>query len=185
MLLSSTNTLGVSVTVSVILQIFLLLKPYLRNFILALPILKKSYRFSVKVRPCPTTPSYQPDCGLSSSVVVITIRNCLFTPLLFYSLHQNVYLKRISTLSIFSALFSVPGIELFSLKVMSFSFGTQCTIVHQAPLSMGPPRQEYWSGLPFPSPGDLLNPGIEPESPALAAGFFTTEPPGKPLVQNR
>ena len=39
------------------------------------------------------------------------------------------------------------------------------------------PRQEYWSELPFPSPGDLPNPGIEPTSPALAGGFFTTEPP--------
>ena len=39
------------------------------------------------------------------------------------------------------------------------------------------PRQEYWCGLPFPSPGDLPNPGTDPESPALAGGFFTTEPP--------
>ena len=53
-------------------------------------------------------------------------------------------------------------------------------LAHQAPLSMGFPRQEYWSGLPFPSPGDILNPGIKPASPALAGGFFTTEPPGKP-----
>ena len=51
------------------------------------------------------------------------------------------------------------------------------TVAHQAPLSMGFPRQEYWSGLPFPSPGDLLNPGIEPTSvasPTLAGGIFTT-----------
>ena len=46
---------------------------------------------------------------------------------------------------------------------------------------MGLPRQEYWSGLPFPSPGDLLDPGIEFLSPALAGGFFTPELPGKPL----
>ena len=45
---------------------------------------------------------------------------------------------------------------------------------------MGFPRQEYWSGLPFPSPEDLPDPGIEPVSPALAGGFFTAEPPGKP-----
>jgi len=50
----------------------------------------------------------------------------------------------------------------------------------QAPLSTGFPRQEYWSGLPFPSPGDLSDPEIEPTSPVLAGGFFTTEPPGKP-----
>ena len=42
-------------------------------------------------------------------------------------------------------------------------------------------RQEYWSGFPFPSPGALLGPGIEATSPALAGGFFTTKPPGKPL----
>ena len=57
------------------------------------------------------------------------------------------------------------------------------TVAHQIPLSMGFSRQEYWSGVPFPSPGDLSNPGIEPASlvsPALASGFFTTEPPGKP-----
>ena len=49
------------------------------------------------------------------------------------------------------------------------------TIARQAPLSMGFSRQECWSGLPFPSPGDCLSPGIEPMSPALAGGFFTTE----------
>ena len=52
----------------------------------------------------------------------------------------------------------------------------------QAPLSMGFPRQEYWSGLPFPSPGDLPDLGIEPVSPAslrIAGGFFTADPPGK------
>ena len=47
------------------------------------------------------------------------------------------------------------------------------TVAHQAPLSKEFPRQEYWSGLPFPSPGDLLNPGFEPASLALAGGFFT------------
>ena len=51
---------------------------------------------------------------------------------------------------------------------------------HQAPPSMEFSRQEYWSGLPFPSPGDLPDPGIKPTSPALTGGFFTTEPPGKP-----
>ena len=58
-------------------------------------------------------------------------------------------------------------------SVMS-DFGTLWTAARQAPLSMGFSRQEYWSGLPFPSPGDLPNPGIESKSPALAGGFFTT-----------
>ena len=59
-------------------------------------------------------------------------------------------------------------------------FVTPWTVALQAPLSMGFPRQGYWSGLPFPSPGDLLGSGVEPMSPALADGFSTTEPPGKP-----
>ena len=58
---------------------------------------------------------------------------------------------------------------------------TPWTIACQAPLSMGLPRQECWSGLPFPSSGDLPNPGIEPEPLALAGGFFTNELPGKPV----
>ena len=63
---------------------------------------------------------------------------------------------------------------------MSDSFATPWTVACQAPLSMGFSRQEYWSGLPFPSPGALPDPGTEPEFPALAGRFFTTEPPGKP-----
>ena len=57
---------------------------------------------------------------------------------------------------------------------------TPWTVPHQAPLSMGFSRQEYWSGLPCPPPGDLPDPGIKPASPAVTGGFFTTAPPGKP-----
>ena len=66
--------------------------------------------------------------------------------------------------------------------------GRVCVLSHvrlcdrQAPLSMEFSRQEYWSRLPFPTPGDLPDPGIKPASlvpPALAGGFFTAEPPGK------
>ena len=63
---------------------------------------------------------------------------------------------------------------------MSDSFVIPWTVASQVTLSMGFPRQEYWSGLPFPSLRELPNPGIEPASPALAGGFFTNEPPGKP-----
>ena len=59
------------------------------------------------------------------------------------------------------------------------------TVARQAPLYMGFSRQECWSGLPFPTPGDLPDPGIKPmslASPALAGGFFTTVPLGKPLL---
>ena len=58
------------------------------------------------------------------------------------------------------------------------------TVVHQVPLSMGFSRQEYWSGLPFPSPGDLPDPGIEPRSPALQADALPSELPGKPNANN-
>ena len=63
-------------------------------------------------------------------------------------------------------------------------FATPWTVALQAPLSMGFSRQEYWSGLPFPSPGDLPKPGIKlvsPVSPALAGGFFTTSSTWKAL----
>ena len=53
------------------------------------------------------------------------------------------------------------------------------TVVYQASLSMGFSRQGYWSGLPFPSPGDLPDPGIKPRSPALQAYALPSEPPGK------
>ena len=61
-------------------------------------------------------------------------------------------------------------------------FATPWTVAYQAAPSMGFSRQEYWSGLPFPSPGDLPDPGIEPRSPALEADALTSEPRGKPTV---
>ena len=61
-----------------------------------------------------------------------------------------------------------------------FDSETPWTIAHRAPLSMEFYRQEYWSGLPFPSPGDLSDPGVEPRSPALQADSLPFEPPGKP-----
>ena len=70
----------------------------------------------------------------------------------------------------------------FSYSAMSNSFATPRTVAHQVPLFTGFSRQEYWSELPFPSAGDLPDPGIEPASPALAGRCFTTEPPGKPCL---
>ena len=74
------------------------------------------------------------------------------------------------------------GMCVLGHSVMSNS-PTPWIVAHQAPLSMEFPRQEYWSGLPFPSLGDLPYSGTEPPSfvsPALAGRFFTTMPPGKP-----
>ena len=77
---------------------------------------------------------------------------------------------------------------LYPLKVKvksAQSFPTLCdppwTVAHQAPPSMGFSRQEYWSGLLFPSPGYLPNPGIKPRSPTLQPDALTSEPSGKPL----
>ena len=67
-----------------------------------------------------------------------------------------------------------------SCSVVSNS-ATPWTITGQIPLSMEFSRQEYWSGLPFPSPEDLSNPGIEPGSPELQADSLLSAPPGKPL----
>ena len=67
--------------------------------------------------------------------------------------------------------------------LVTWSYPTLCKpmdVACQAPMSMEFSRQEYWSGLPFPSPGDLPNPGIEPGSPTLQADSLPSEPPGKP-----
>ena len=72
------------------------------------------------------------------------------------------------------------------LNVSSLScvwlFVTPWTVAYEGPPSMGSSRQEYWSGLPFPSPRDLPDPGMEPQSPALQADALSSEPPGKPFV---
>ena len=77
------------------------------------------------------------------------------------------------------------SLQLEKLKVKSLScvqlFATPWTVAYQAPQSMEFSRQEYWRGLPFPSPGDLPNPGIEARSPSLQADALPSEPPGKAL----
>ena len=81
-----------------------------------------------------------------------------------------------NTCSLLIAVQSLSCVQLFS---------TLWTVAHHSPLSMGFSRQGYWSGLPVPSPGDLLNPGIEPASlvlPRLAGRSFTTKLPGQPFT---
>ena len=77
----------------------------------------------------------------------------------------------------------LPGAQ-WEKKMKSLSclrlFATPWTVAYQAPPSMEFSRQEYWSGLPFPAPGDLPDLGIEPRSPALRADTLPSEPPGKP-----
>ena len=78
--------------------------------------------------------------------------------------------------------FSKEAMKWSEVKLLSraWFFATPWTVTYQSPLSMGFSRQEYWSGLPFPSPGDLADPGIEPGSPAFQADALTSELPGKP-----
>ena len=80
----------------------------------------------------------------------------------------------------------LKGCEVKWSEVKSLSlvwlFTTSWTVAYQAPLSMGFARQEYWSALPFPSPGDLPDPGIEIRVPCLAGKFFTTEPLGNQIL---
>ena len=75
----------------------------------------------------------------------------------------------------------ISGQSLLLHHSIVWLFVTPWTVVCQAPLFKQFSRQEYWSGLPFPSPGDLPNPGAEPMSVTLAGRFLPTEPPGKPL----
>ena len=76
------------------------------------------------------------------------------------------------------------GNSIILLCVLSqvYLFVTLWNVAHQAPLSIRFPRQEYWSGLPFPSPGGLPHPGMEPMSPALQADSLPSEPLGQPIL---
>ena len=78
---------------------------------------------------------------------------------------------------------SLYQVRVLSCSVVSNSFETPRTAAHQAPLSKRFSRQEYWSGLPCPSPGDLPNPGIKPRSFTLQVNSLPSEPPGKSLAE--
>ena len=83
---------------------------------------------------------------------------------------------------VYQFLQSVVKVKLLSC---AWLFSTPWTVAHQAPLSMEFSRQEYWSGLLFPSPEDLPDPGIEPRSPKLQADALPSEPPGKPTINSQ
>ena len=119
---------------------------------------------------------------------------CVCVSVCVYLNHFAVYLKCCRYTSIKKKLILQ---WLNKIKIISYSFlyshlvvvvqSLNCVwflrphgLLCQAPLSTGFPRQEYWSGLPFPSPGDRHDPGIKPSSPTCR--FFTTEPPGKPCI---
>ena len=119
----------------------------------------------------------QPPCSiqfLSFATGPRATKQCVF------SSHPEDFLASISP-----HILSFPFNAMFKRLSHVWLFETPGTIACQAPLSMGFSRQEYWSGLPFPSPGDLPPSGIEPrslESPALAGGFFITSAPCRSLL---
>ena len=94
------------------------------------------------------------------------LKTSLFPVLSSSSVHQDKK-EPLKEHSVTHTYPSASGHMLFSLLVVSNSFMTSWTIAHQAPLSVGFPRPEYWSGLPFPPPRDLPDPGVKPASPAL------------------
>ena len=115
------------------------------------------------------------------------------------SVVQGIFWEYSPVISIFPAIISWNFMDARCLKYQHFHLSLTCvwllshvllfvtlwTVAHQAPPLMGFPRREYWSGLPFPSLGNLPDPGIKPVSPTLAGRFFTTEPPGKPYNWDR
>ena len=80
-------------------------------------------------------------------------------------------------------MFSYPAVTVGLVTKSCPTLVTPWSIAHHAPLSMGFPRQEYWSRLPFPSPGDLPKLGVKPMCTCIAGRFFTTEPPGKQMTE--
>ena len=96
-----------------------------------------------------------------------------------YRERKNIHYCQSDTLEVISMLVKLSScLLLFNCPCLILCDPMDCS---PALLSMGFPRQEYSNGLPFPFPGNLSDPGIKPEFPALAGRFFTTEPPGKPL----
>ena len=119
----------------------------------------------------------------------VYLSSCIWRPQVLLRFLFSLYSLRWmyhSTLVLSSSIFCGPPSSLalnVKVKVKSLSrvrlFSTPWTVAYQAPPSVGLSRQEYWNGLPFPSPGDLLDPGIKPRSPTLQADSLPFEPPGK------
>ena len=130
--------------------------------------------YSLSILEREVTPQKQEDCitNLISRSSMARTRRCDPT-------HCD-FLKHLRLLLLLSLLCLVKVKVKSLIRVRLFA--TPWTVAHQTPPSMGFSRQEYWSGLPFPSKGDLPKPGIEPRSPALQADALISEPLGKPCL---
>ena len=139
------------------------------------PVYSRCSSSTAKLRKCPSSISRLTDSTVkwneSLSVMSDSLQphgNCTFHGIL-----QARILERVA----------IPKVKVKSLSRVRL-FETLWTVAYQGPLSMGFSRQEYWSRLPFPSPEDLPNPGIELRSPALQEGALLSEPPGKPFPKD-
>ena len=106
-----------------------------------------------------------------------------FTPVLQVMVGREPTLSKAREVTFLSRLPSRKKVKVKSLSHVRL-FATPQTVAYKAPPSMGFPRQEYWSGLPFPSPENLPNPGIKPRSPTSQADALLSEPPEKPAFQD-
>ena len=104
-----------------------------------------------------------------------------FPPLPLFSYLSDDLPSATETYSSWEKSFYSPFCFVVQSLSLVLCFAIPGTVARHVPLSRGFPRPEYWNGVPFPSPGYLPDPGIQPKSPALAGGFFTAEPPGKPI----
>ena len=115
------------------------------------------------------------------------LQHLLFVDFLLISLailkldYLSFYYWVVRVLCVFCEQFSYQKVKVKSLSHV-WLFAIPWTVAHQAPPSMGFSKQEYWSGLPYPSPGDLPDPGTEPGSPTLRTDALPSEPPGKPSL---
>ena len=110
--------------------------------------------------------------SLSGKMILILVLGSLWAMLFFSVIFINLFKHK-------QHQDMIMNVGLYQSTYTITLFVMPRTVAHQAPLSLEFSRQEYWSELPFPSPGDLPDPGIEPRSPALEADALTSEPPGK------
>ena len=121
-------------------------------------------------------------CFYSSGINYLILYISWYRHLWIFLRHQMISLKfSVKKMMLHLGFLLYSTVCCLIAKLCLTLFATPWAVACQAPLSMWFPRQEYWSRLPFPSPGDLPVSGIEPRSPALAEGFFTTKPSGNPL----
>ena len=140
------------------------------------PMVQTNYNYELSSHPISNTQcDFFPGPGIRSWIRATNVQSCSVAPDLPLGISPPVTFKKEVSYFCTSAGFWIQG----GLVLSHFShvrlFATLWTVARQAPLLVGLSRQEYWSELPFPSPGDLPDPGIEPRSPSLQANSLTSD----------